>query len=182
MPLSQIGAAGPDGDVAPEVLREVDAVLSAEVERLSKARSGIAVLLRDSAPDEPAAGSGDGASPLPAYTQFFDEDALKDLRRLAEAGTDPVSAEIAALPPDADEATRQDLADRLAPIVSRSLLDHPWLRDPAGHLSGSEHVTQQTFLDAVSSLYNPAQLDVLRRAGVLAAGGAPPPPKGGTDD
>ncbi|GAB7052347.1 hypothetical protein [Catenuloplanes indicus] len=125
---------------------------------------------------------GDGTSPVPAHTQFFDEDALKDLRGMAEAGTDPVSAEIAALPPDADEATRQDLADRLAPIVSRSLLDHPWLRDPAGHLSASEHVTRQTFLDAVSSIYNTAQLDVLRRAAALAAGSAPPPPRGGTDD
>ena len=93
---------------------------------------------------------------------------MRDLRRMVEADTDPISAEIDALPPDADEPTRQSLAEKLAPTLARHLVDYPWLNDPAQHLSKGKHVTQQTFVDAVVALYNPAQLDVLSRASALA--------------
>lgn len=79
-----------------------------------------------------------------------------------------VGAEIAALPTDADEATRQRLAEQLAPTLTQHLIEYPWLSDPAGHLSQSVRVTRQTVTEAVSELYNPAQIDVLARAGLLA--------------
>ncbi|MEW2329653.1 MerR family transcriptional regulator [Micromonospora chersina] len=46
VPLSQIVALGPDGALTPEVLRQVGAGHVAEIERLQKARSDIAFLLR----------------------------------------------------------------------------------------------------------------------------------------
>jgi DNA-binding transcriptional MerR regulator len=46
VPLSRIGALDRDGDIPPEILREVDEELSAEEERLRRARSDIAVILR----------------------------------------------------------------------------------------------------------------------------------------
>ncbi|MGN9813399.1 MerR family transcriptional regulator [Micromonospora sp. BQ11] len=46
VPLSQIVALGPDDALGPEVLRQVDAGHLAEIERLQKARSDIAVILR----------------------------------------------------------------------------------------------------------------------------------------
>ncbi|MDP9843488.1 hypothetical protein [Streptosporangium lutulentum] len=73
-----------------------------------------------------------------------------------------------AAPKAADLAGWQNIAEQLAPILARHLVDYPWLSDPAGHLPKREHVTQQTFVDAVVALYNTAQIDVLGRAGVLA--------------
>ncbi|GIG87790.1 MerR family transcriptional regulator [Plantactinospora endophytica] len=176
VPLSRIGPAGSDGDIAPDVLRQVDADLSAEVERLQRARSDIAVILRDGAPADAPAGfesvaprlSASDRSLIHIYTQLYDDDAMKDLRHMVESDTDPINAEFDALPADADATTRQNVAEQLAPILARHLVDYPWLSNPAGHLSKSEQVTQQTFVDAVVALYNSAQVDVLGRASVLA--------------
>jgi DNA-binding transcriptional MerR regulator len=176
VPLSDVGVARSAGDVPPEVLRQVDDQLAAEIERLSKARSDIAVILRDGAPADTPAGfesvgprlSTADSSLIHVYTRLYDDDALKDLRRMVETDSDPVNAEMDALPPDADEATRQSLAEKLAPVIARNLIDYPWLSDPAAHLSNSEQFTQQTFIDAVVTLYNAAQIDVLSRASILA--------------
>ncbi|MEV4343298.1 MerR family transcriptional regulator [Actinoplanes sp. NPDC049596] len=176
VPLSHIGAAMADGQVPPEVLREVDAELEAEIERLTKARADIAAILRDGAPADVPEGfesvaprlSEADTSLIHIYTRLYDDDAMKDLKRMVETDTDPVNAELDALPPDADEATRRDLAERLAPVIAQNLIDYPWLTDPGAHLSNSEQVTQQTFVDAVVSVYNPAQVDVLTRASLLA--------------
>jgi DNA-binding transcriptional MerR regulator len=182
VPLSHIGAAMADGKVPPEVLREVDAELAAEIDRLNRARADIAAILRDGAPADTPAGfesvaprlSETDTSLIHIYTRLYDDDALKDLKRMAEADDDPVNAELDALPPDADEATRQGLADRLAPLIAQNLIDYPWLNDPGARLSQGEHATMQTFIDAVVALYNPAQLDVLTRASVLALQKAAP--------
>ncbi|WP_229068542.1 MerR family transcriptional regulator [Actinoplanes sp. DH11] len=176
VPLSHVGAAMADGQVPPEVLREVDAELAAEVERLNKARADIAVILRDGAPADAPAGfesvaprlSEADSSLIHIYTRLYDDDAMKDLRRMAENDTDPAGAELDALPPDADEATRHDLAARLAPVIAQNLTDYPWLTEPGAHLVGNEHATVQTFVDAVVAIYNPAQIDVLTRASILA--------------
>ncbi|MCO8276265.1 MerR family transcriptional regulator [Actinoplanes sp. TRM 88003] len=122
------------------LLRQVDADLTAELQRLRKMRSGIAVILRDGAFVEP--------------------------NRSDEAG--PVDPEFDALSADADEESRQRLAEKLTPSLVRHLADHPWLSDPATRLAASPHLTRQTLVDAVVELYNPAQLDVLVRAGDLA--------------
>ena len=58
--------------------------------------------------------------------------------------------------------------ERLAPTLVQHLIEYPWLSDPEDRLSKSEHVTRQTFIEAVAELYNPAQIDVLSRAGILA--------------
>ncbi|WP_250009734.1 MerR family transcriptional regulator [Actinoplanes sp. M2I2] len=173
VPLAQIR---PEGDYGPELLRQIDADLAVEVQRLGRARSDIAVILRGGGPADAPAGfesvaprlSASDHSLLHVFTQLYDQDTMRDLRRMVEAGTDPISAEIDALPPNADERTRQSLAEKLAPTLAQHLADYPWLNDPAQHLSKDKHVTQQTFVDAVVALYNPAQLDVLSRAGALA--------------
>ena len=176
VPLSEVGVARSAGDVPPEVLRQVDAQLAAEIERLTRARSDIAVILRDGVPADTPAGfesvaprlSAADSSLIHVYTRLYDEDALKDLRRMVETDSDDVNAEMQALPADADEAARQSLAEKLAPDIARYLVDYPWLSDPSAHLSNSEQFTQQTFVDAVVTLYNAAQIDVLSRASILA--------------
>ncbi|TQS45342.1 MerR family transcriptional regulator [Cryptosporangium phraense] len=177
VPLSDIGAARLlDGEVPPEVLRRVDAELAAEIERLRKARSDIAAVLRDGAPADAPSGFASVARRLPAtdtsllhlYSRLYDEDAMKDLRRIAESRSDPVNAEFDALPPDADEPTRQNIAERLGKIIAQDLIDYPWLTGPSGHLTQGESAAKSAFLDAVEALYNPAQRDVLTRANRLA--------------
>ncbi|GII94360.1 helix-turn-helix domain-containing protein [Sinosporangium siamense] len=176
VPLSQIGEVGAGGDSTRDALRQLDAELAASIERLQKARSDIAAILRESAPVDVPAGFESVASRLSEadssiihiYTQLYDEDAMADLRRIVEADIGSIGADIDALTPDADEATRQRLAERLAPILAQHLIDYPWLSDPAAHLSKSEHVTRQTFTEALIELYSTAQLDVLHRAGILA--------------
>jgi DNA-binding transcriptional MerR regulator len=176
VPLSQIHEVSAEGDLGPQVLRQVDTDLAAEVERLRKVRSDIAAIPRDGAPADTPAGFGSVAPRLSAsdsslihvIAQLCDEDALADLRRMMDTDPDPVDQELDALPADADEATRQRLAESLAPTLVRHLAEYPWLSDPAAHLVKSEHVTRQTFVDAVVDLYNAAQIDVLGRAGALA--------------
>ena len=189
VPLSEISVARISGDVPPEVLRQVDAQLAVEIERLSKARADIAVILRDGVPADAPAGfesvvprlSDADTSLIHVYTRLYDDDAMKDLRRIAETDTDPVNAEMGALPPDADEATRQDLAERLAPVIAQNLTDYPWLNDPGARLVKGENVSMQTFVEAVVALYNPAQVDVLTRASLLAHQRLRPASRAGDD-
>ncbi|MET8092226.1 hypothetical protein [Micromonospora sp. NPDC005220] len=93
---------------------------------------------------------------------------------MVEADNGPVDQEFDGLPADADEATRQDLAERLAPILATHIVDYPWLSDPAPHVSAGEQVIRQTVVEAVVALYNAAQVDVLGRACVLAQKLLPP--------
>lgn len=87
---------------------------------------------------------------------------------MAESVDAEVSADIENLPVDADEETKAHLLERLARTLSQNFIDYPWLNDPASHLSKSERVTAQTFVEAVLDLYNSAQLDVLVRASAMA--------------
>lgn len=176
VPLSQIGDVSASAGSTPDALRELDAELQVSIERLQKARADIAAILRDRAPADVPAGfeavasrlSEADSSMIHIYTQLYDEEALADVQKMVKADTDAVGADIDRLPADADEETRQRLVERLAPTLARNLTDYPWLSDPVSRLSKSEHVTQQTFLHAVVELYNPAQLDVLARASILA--------------
>lgn len=175
VPLSQVGATG---ESTPEVLRELDGRLAASIERMQRARLDVAAILLGDAPADAPAGfesvashlSEADSSILHVYAQFYDEEAMADLRQMVEVDAEDgvLADEINALAGDADEATRQRLAARLAPTLAQNLIDYPWLSDPAKHLSKSERVTQGTLVDAMVELYNPAQLDVFSRAGRLA--------------
>jgi len=177
VPLAQIEAVGiANGANATQALLAIDADLAASIERLQRARAEIhAILEGATATDVPAgfegvAGSMSGSdrSLMLIYSQLYDESAMSDLRQMAQGETDETSAEFDALPADADEATRQRLAEAMAPQLAQHLSDFPWLMQPAEHLSKGERVTQETFLETFTELYNEAQLHVLGRASVLA--------------
>jgi hypothetical protein len=183
VPLSKVGELSTGGESTPDALRELDRKLAVSIGRMQQARADIAAILHDDAPADAPAGfesvasrlSEADSSILHIYTQFYDEAAMADLRRMVEV--DPEAAavgnDINALAADADEATRQRLAERLAPTLAQNLIDYPWLRDPVGHMSKDKRVTQRTVIEAMTELYNPAQLDVLTRAGLLAQGHSP---------
>ncbi|WP_193105374.1 MerR family transcriptional regulator [Brachybacterium sp. FME24] len=178
VPLSQVPPVGADTRSMVDVLQTLDAELEERIELLKQARTDIDVILREDAPADAPAGfvsvasqlSEADSSILHIYAQLYNEDAMADLRRMVDMddAARTVGDEIAALPADADETTRQRLAEQLAPTLVQNLIDYPWLSDPDGHLSKSRHLTQQTLIEAVGELYDPAQIDVLTRAGAIA--------------
>ncbi|MFE2499846.1 MerR family transcriptional regulator [Streptomyces scopuliridis] len=113
VPLSQIGDVSADTDSTPGVLRNLDAELQRRIERLKKARTDIAAILRARASADVPAGFESVASRLSEadssmihiYGQLYDQNALADVQKMVEANTDDVSADIDRLPADADEET-----------------------------------------------------------------------------
>ena len=67
------------------------------------------------------------------------------------------------LPSDADESTRADLAHRMIPEVEALAVEHPGAFE---HPEAHDARTKADVKAVLSELYNPAQLDVLRRIGL----------------
>lgn len=180
VPLTQIEAVGSGGEGPAQALLAIDAGLAESIERLQRARAEIRAILEGSTTTDVPAGFEDVAGRLTGterslmlvYEQLYDASAMADLKQMVESESEPgdgVGAELDALPADADDATRQRVAEALAPEIARNLTDYPWLMHPDEHLSKGPRVTQETFLETVTELYNGAQLDVIARASVLAA-------------
>ena len=176
VPLSEIGRLSAGGEHSPDMLRELDAELGKNIRRLQEARRQIDAILREDAPAHGPVGFESVASHLSEadssmihiYTQLFDAGALADVQKMVEADSDGLGRVIDRLPADADDATRQGLAERLAATLAQDYRDYPWLRHPAAHLAKGGRITAQTFADAITELYNPAQLDVIVRANAIA--------------
>lgn len=176
IPLSQMRNVTDSAQGSPELLREVDAELRARIESLEQARAHIAAIIQHQVPADVPAGFEAVASRLSEsdrsivhiMTRFYDDDALEDIREMSADDTDDTGPDIDNLPADADEQTRQELAGRVAGIIVKHLANYPWLRDPAAHLPKGSELSLQTFGDALTELYNDAQLDVLFRANKLA--------------
>lgn len=178
VPLARIAEVSRGGERTPEMLRQLDADLAATVERIQRARADIAVILDQNAPADAPAGFASVASKLSEpdssiihiYSRLYDDDAMADLRQMVEVdgGAGEVGREIDALPADADEDTRQRLAEGLAPTITQNLIDYPWLINPMQRMSRNRSKAQQAFVAAAAELYNPAQLDVFARAALLA--------------
>ncbi|WDV32000.1 hypothetical protein OIM90_13820 [Streptomyces sp. AD16] len=85
-----------------------------------------------------------------------------------------MARELNELPADADELTRQSLAERLVPYVLGLRSRHPGLSDLASDAPRGRQHTAGTLGKAISDLYNPAQVDVMKRlAGLLSDVDAP---------
>ncbi|MGW9405712.1 helix-turn-helix domain-containing protein [Arthrobacter sp. NPDC055585] len=176
IPLSQLHSVTEAAQGSPEVLREVDAELKARIESLEQARTHIAAIIQHQVPADVPAGfeavaarlSESDRSIVHLMTRFYDDDALEDIREMSADETDDTGPDIENLPADADEQTREALAQRVAEVIVKHLANYPWLRDPAGHLPRGSQVSMQTFGDALTELYNDAQLDVLFRANRIA--------------
>lgn len=173
--LSQIAEMcdGPDADPDPRDLQVLDDELAATIERLQHARAEVGALIRRTA-----------ASDLPLRFASVDETAeLPDPDRsfvtvlgtvLGPRGMDayadllhqkpqPVARELDELPADADEPARQSLAERLVPYVRGLRDEHPGLRDLASDAPRGRQHTARTIGTAIDDLYNPAQIDVMKR-------------------
>ncbi len=122
--LAQIAELGDEDEHPGAALRQLDAELAATVERLQRVRAELAVILRQETPTDLPAGIGatiTAADLTPqdrAFTvvlaQLVSPEALTRFAEvLKDYSKDPVEVEFDTLPEDADEATRQHLAERM---------------------------------------------------------------------
>lgn len=176
--LQQIAALGDTDEHPEEALRTLDAELAASIERMQRARDELGELLKNSAPTDlpPDFVEPDTAAKMseadrklvvvlsrvlgPRGMQAYAE-------MMRQTPDDPAATELDQLPADADEATRADLAVRLAPYIKAVRDAHPALDDSRADAPRGKPFADKTIDDAMADLYNPAQLDVLRRAGQI---------------
>jgi MerR family transcriptional regulator, thiopeptide resistance regulator len=174
IPLAQIPAlSGVDHDLE-QAIRDVDTEIETRIKRLREIRSELRGILRDRAPVDVPAGFGAVARDLSesdralimVYSRVLAEDELTDLHDML-LDRDPLDDEFDALPPDADEATIQNLAERYAPIIRRQIIDYPWIMQPiSAFLRGGTGVAQEMVAEAILALYNPAQQSVRAHIGL----------------
>ncbi|MET0475941.1 MAG: MerR family transcriptional regulator [Mycobacterium sp.] len=182
--LPQIAAMG-DADGHPEdALRALDAELAATIERLQHARVELALILENSArtdlppdflaPDAVAKLSDADRSLVVVLTRVLGPRGLEAYADLLENAPDEPSVTVFDdLPADADETTRQDVAERIAPYLRKVKAAHPDLADSRLDAPGGARFADRTIAAAMTDLYNAAQLDVLRRASEILGRSAP---------
>jgi DNA-binding transcriptional MerR regulator len=176
--LSQIADMGETDDHPESALRDLDAELAAQIERLQRARDDLAELLEHSAPTDlpPDFVAPDTAAKMTDADRKLvvvlsrvlgprGRQAYADMMR--ETPEDPAATELDNLPADADEATRLDLAERLAPYIKAVREAHPAIDDSRADAPRGKRFADKAIDAAMLDLYNPAQLDVLRRAGEI---------------
>lgn len=178
--LSQIAAMGDDDDHPEQALRTLDAELAATIERLQRARIELGLILSKSAPTDlpsdfaPVAAEAElsdaDRSLVVVMTRVLGPQGLQtygDLLRNAPG--DAVDKDFEKLEADADDGTRQEMAERLAPYIREVEAANPGLRDIHADAPGGVRHAQRTFGKALRDLYNPAQIDVLGRVEALIA-------------
>lgn len=179
--LPQIAAMGDADDHPEQALRDLDAELAANIERLQQARAELGVILRTAAPTDlppefvpPAVVSKlseADRSLIVVLTRVLGPKGMQVYADLLQNAPDePVATAFDDLPVDADEPTRHDLAHRLAPYIRALYEAHPGLRESQTDAPGGARFVDATIADAMAELYNAAQLDVLRRAGAILRG------------
>jgi DNA-binding transcriptional MerR regulator len=177
VPLSDIPVMEESAENTEQTLRALDTELKTSIERQQRMREELALILRHrSLVDLPPGFDGNVAdlseverALLMVYSRALDEKAMATLLELHSTPRPPEQDEFDALPADADEATRQRLAEAYAPVVRRQFEEHPSLKDVAV----SAALTTPVVLHGLVELYNPAQIDVLQRVNALA--GLTPP-------
>ncbi|GAA4935009.1 MerR family transcriptional regulator [Streptomonospora halophila] len=176
VPLSEVAAMGRADEDPDEAIRALDAELEATVARLNRVRAELAVILRHRAPAyvPPAFApvsrglSDRQRSLLLIYSTVLSEESTEEFRELLSE-PDRTDEEFEALPPDADDAAIDRLAARMLPAVRRAREKHPWSKDPAADAPRGAKHAEHTMAEAMVQLYNPAQLQVLKRLAALLA-------------
>ncbi|WP_433036177.1 MerR family transcriptional regulator [Actinomycetospora sp. CA-053990] len=176
--LAEIAEMG-DADEHPEAaLRKLDAELAESIERLQRIRAELALILREAAPTDlppeiaPAAARADLSDADRSYMVVLSRvlgpkgiKAYADL--MSNYQHEPLMTEFDELSPEADEQTRQDLAERMLPHVRALRAEHPELRTADEDAPQGAKFAARTMGQAMIELYSPAQLDVLKRVGRL---------------
>lgn len=179
--LPQITAMGDTDDHPEEALKALDIELAATIERLQRARVELAMILETSArtdlppefvaPDAVANLSDADRSLVVVLTRVLGPQGLQTYAELLEnSPVEPAVAIFDDLPADTDETTRQDIAERLVPYIRAINAAHPGLAESRTDAPGGARFAEETIAEAMSELYNSAQLDILRRAQKIVHG------------
>ncbi|MER5218354.1 MerR family transcriptional regulator [Streptomyces sp. NPDC002838] len=175
VPLSDIPSAEAADERAEQILRALDAELAASIERQQRMRRELAAILDNRASIDLPADFKTLADDLPeaqrsllvAYSSILTPSAMSAIEEQLSAPRSDVAAQFEALPADAPEDVRRQLAQRLAPEVRIQQKDHPFLRDLEASSRRGGAITQSVVVQALVEFYNEAQLDVLRRVHAL---------------
>ncbi|MFP5020298.1 MerR family transcriptional regulator [Pseudonocardia phyllosphaerae] len=176
--LPQIAETIDDDEQSTEAVRALDDELAATIDRLQRVRAELATIL-----------DGSARTDLPAEFTPADESTLTEadrsfvlvmsrvlgpqqLQAYSEMVRNPqddlLSTEFDAIPADADEATRDEIAARMAPHLRELFRTYPQIREADTGGPHDKRFAQRTVAAALQELYNPAQIDVIRRADELA--------------
>ncbi|WP_223773044.1 MerR family transcriptional regulator [Streptomyces sp. 135] len=168
---------GPDSDPDPRDLRTLDEELAAAIERLQHARAEVGALMRRTATadlplrlasvDETAELADPDRSFVTVLGTVLGPRGMDAYADLLHEEPQPVAREFDELPADADEQARQSLAERLVSHVRGLRARHPGLSDLASDAPRGRQHTARTIRTAITDLYNPAQVDVMRRLHAL---------------
>jgi DNA-binding transcriptional MerR regulator len=171
--LAQIADMGDTDDHPEEALRTLDAELAATIERLQRIRLELAAIMKqplptDLPPELATAAQADLSEADRSFAVVMSRvlgprgmqtysDVLGGLERT------PADHEFDELAEEAPDAVRQDLAERLVAEVRTLREQHPDMADIDADAPGGARFAGQTMGKALLDLYNPAQLDVMRR-------------------
>ncbi len=176
IPLARIGDMIDDPSSGTDALRALDDELGVQIARLQRVRDEVASIVEHGAPADLPEGFSEVASQMSAadralmlvYSRIYDDEGMQRMREMiGELGRTPLDEELEALPEDADEATRQALAERFAPYLAEIRARWSWVTDPMGHGSRSPAEMQATVVRTMLELYSVAQLDVMARADAI---------------
>ncbi|MET8797570.1 MerR family transcriptional regulator [Nocardia sp. NPDC004568] len=179
IPLSQIAEMGDGDDFPRDALQTLDAELATTIERLQRIRVELALILRQGSSTDLPPDIGPAASVLTdadraftvILTRVLGPSGLGALRGLLNDRRDvPAMTEFDNLPADADEPTRADLAERLAPYVDEVTSEYPEITAPPTDSPVGEKRATEAVGKALLDLYNRAQIDVLVKVNRLLYG------------
>jgi len=174
MSLAQIATMDEPGDGFADTVRALDSELAASIERQQVIRAELADLLRHHASADVPPGFEAVASRLSdadramimVSSQLFDDEVIQDIRDIATSHQE-VDAEFNGLPADADDVTVHGIARRLALVLVSIREEYPSTRTPGSFARGRERDAIKTMAQALSDLYNPAQIAVLQQAHLI---------------
>jgi DNA-binding transcriptional MerR regulator len=174
LPLATISRATQVGADLDKTLGEVEAELETRIAQLQQAKKEVSKLRRhpietDLPFDVSVAAKEAQLSPADrslyaVITQMGSERGSSHWSDILRGSVGvPGSDEFDALPEEADEPTRQRLADLMAPQVIALLDQHPLPAEALPSKPREQSTYARTVIDAMVDLYNTAQLDVIAR-------------------
>ena len=184
--LAQVADLGDADEHPQEALEHLQAELAQNLERLHQVRTEVGQILALAAPtDLPPRLSAAIAtvdlsqadrSLLVVMSRVLEPDLLMGLIDLLKVlPADPATRLFDELTADADETLRRDLADQLFSREPAVLALLPGILDATG--AGTSDSARRTIDRALDDLYNPAQVDVLRRVRRLRLASRPVRPR-----
>ncbi|WP_211247686.1 MerR family transcriptional regulator [Cryptosporangium arvum] len=170
--LPEITVIEGSGEGAEQTFRALDAELAASIEHQQRVRAELALIMGDvSLAGLPSGFDGHVGSRSRATHAFvlvavrlLDPSVVETLRELMSTPRSDTATEFDTLPGDANEQTRQSLAERYAPEVIRTVHSHPRLKDVAERAAtGLDMGPWSVVIEGILELHNTAQIDVIKR-------------------